>query len=74
LERQLYPDAITRQIIERKASKQGHTYLVINESSKGKEIEEVCEDSPDVGIAVFAQTFIIKAVYLSNLPRLMVST
>lgn len=30
------------------------TYLVINEGSKRKEVEQVCEESPDIGIAVFS--------------------
>jgi len=58
----------------RRQAKERHTYLVIDESSEGKEIEEVGEEPPDIGVAVFTQTFIIKAIYLGNLPGLVVST
>lgn len=50
-----------------------YTYLVVNEGGEGKEIEEVGEESPDIRVSIFAETFIVKTIYLRDLPRLMVS-
>ena len=50
-------------------SKEGRnfTYLVVYESSKGKEVEEVGEEAPDIGVTVFSKAFIVKAIYLGDL-------
>lgn len=48
------------------------THLVINESGEGEEVKEVGEKAPDVGIAVFSETFIIKAINLCDLPGFVV--
>jgi hypothetical protein len=51
----------------------GITYLVINEGGERKEVEQVCEESPDIGVAVFSETFVVKAINLRDLSRLVVS-
>mgnify|MGYP001635523497 CR=1 FL=1 len=48
--------------------------LVFDESSKGKVVEKVGEVFPHVGIAVFAETFVIESVDLCDLSGLVVST
>jgi hypothetical protein len=50
-----------------------YAYLVVNECGEGKEIEEVGEESPDIRVSIFAETFIVKTIHLRDLPRLMVS-
>ena len=47
--------------------------LIVDESSQGEVVEEVCEGFPDVGVPVFAQTFVVEAVDLGDLARLVVS-
>ena len=49
------------------------TYLALNQSSEGEVVEEVGEVSPDVGVAIFAQAFVVEAVHLGDLPRFVVS-
>jgi hypothetical protein len=46
--------------------------LVVNESSEGEIVEEVGEVFPDISIAVFPQTFVVKAVDLGDLSTLVV--
>jgi hypothetical protein len=41
--------------------------LFLYEGSKGKEVEEVGEEAPDIGVAVFSKAFIVKAIYLGDL-------
>jgi len=48
--------------------------LVINEGSEGKVIEEVGEVLPDVGISIFSEALVIKAIDLSDLTGFMIST
>lgn len=48
--------------------------LVFDESSEGKVVEEVGEVFPHVGIAIFAETFVIESVDLCDLSGLVVST
>lgn len=48
--------------------------LVVDESGQGQVVEEVCEILPHIRIAVLSETFIVKAVHLRDLSRLMVST
>jgi hypothetical protein len=48
-------------------------YLVVDESSEGQVIEQICEVFPDVGIAVFSKALVVEAIDLGNLPRLVVS-
>ena len=37
-------------------------YLVLDDSSQGQIIKELCELFPDIGVAVFPQTLIIKSI------------
>lgn len=37
-------------------------YLVLNESSQRQVIKQVCEELPHIGVAIFAQALIIKAI------------
>ena len=48
--------------------------LVFNESGEGKVVEEIGEIFPDIGVAVFAQTFVVKSIDLCNLAGFVVST
>lgn len=48
--------------------------LVIDQGGQGEEIEEVREVLPHVGVAVFAEAFIVEAVDLGDLARLVVSS
>lgn len=49
-------------------------YLILNQSSERKIIEEVGKVLPDIGISVFAQTFVVESVNLSDLTGFMIST
>jgi hypothetical protein len=42
-------------------------YSTINDSSKGKEVEDLTARLPDGGIPVLLLTFLVKAVYLGDL-------
>ncbi len=46
--------------------------LVVDECSEGEIVEEVGEVFPDISIAVFSQTFVVKAIDLGNLSTLVV--
>jgi hypothetical protein len=48
-------------------------YSAINDSSQGEEVEDLTAGLPDGGISVLLLTFLVKAVYLGDLARLMVS-
>ena len=48
--------------------------LVFDEGSEGKVIEEVGEVFPHIGVAVFAETFVIETVDLRDLAGFVVST
>lgn len=47
--------------------------LVLDQGGKRQVIEQVCEVLPDVGIAVFAEAFVVEAVDLGDLAGLVVS-
>ena len=47
--------------------------LVVDERGQGQVVEEIGEEFPHVGVAVFAQAFIVKAVDLSDLARFVVA-
>jgi len=49
-------------------------YLIIDERGEREEVEQVGEVPPYVGVAVFAQTLVVEAVDLRNLPRLVVTS
>ena len=48
--------------------------LVFDECSEREVIEEVGEVFPDIGIAIFPQTFIVEPVHLGDLTGFVVST
>lgn len=48
--------------------------LVVDQGRQGKVIEEVCEVLPDVRVAILSQAFIVKAIDLGDLTRLVVAT
>ena len=48
-------------------------YSAINDSSQGEEVEDLTAGLPDGGVSVLLLTFLVKAVYLSDLARLVVS-
>ena len=49
-------------------------YLIVNQSGQGKIVEEVCEEFPHVRIAVLSEAFVIEAVDLCDLARLVVTS
>lgn len=44
------------------------TDLVIHEGGERKEVKEVCEKFPDVGVAVLPEALVVEAVDLGDLP------
>ena len=51
-----------------------HTeYLIIDHDGQGKEVEHVGEVVPDIGVAVFAVAFGVKAIGLCYTTRLVVA-
>lgn len=48
--------------------------LVVDKGGQGEVVEQVGKVFPDVGVAVFAQAFVVEAVHLGNLSRLVVSS
>ncbi len=50
------------------------SYLSIDQSSKREVVEQVSEVFPNIRIAVFPQTLIVKAVHLSDLSAFVVTT
>ena len=47
--------------------------LVFDEGGEGEEIEKISEVFPDIGIAIFAQAFIVETVDLSDLTGFVVA-
>jgi len=48
--------------------------LVINKGGKREIIEQIGEKLPNIRVAVFPETFIVEAIDLSNLTRLVITT
>ena len=48
-------------------------YLVVYEGRQRQIVKQVGKEFPDVCIAVFSETFIIKAIHLCDLARLVIS-
>lgn len=46
--------------------KRGKTYLIVNQGCEGEEVEQIGEESPDVGISVFSEALVVKAIHLWN--------
>ena len=49
-------------------------YAVIYCRCKWKVVEQISEVLPHVGVAIFAQAFVIEAVHLSDLTRFVISS
>lgn len=49
-------------------------YLVVNDGSKGKVVENLCAVAPHVHTTVLAQAFIVETVHLSDLTTLVVTS
>jgi uncharacterized protein involved in propanediol utilization len=47
--------------------------LVLNQYREGQEIEQIGEELPHVGVAVFAQALVVEAVDLGDLAGLVVA-
>ena len=48
------------------------TDLIINESSERKVVKQISEVSPNICIPIFSQAFIVEAVHLGDLARLVI--
>lgn len=48
--------------------------LVFNQGGQGEVVEEVGENLPHVGVAVFAEALVVEAVNLCDLARLVVAS
>ena len=48
--------------------------LVVNQGSQRQIVKEVREKLPDICIAVFPKTLVVKTIYLCNLTRFVVTT
>jgi hypothetical protein len=48
--------------------------LIVNERGEGEVVEEIGEVFPNVGIAVFSETLVVEAIYLSDLTGFMITT
>lgn len=48
-------------------------YLSINKGGEGQIVEQISEVFPHVGVAVFAQTFIVEAINLGDLTGFVVA-
>lgn len=46
-------------------------HLVLDKSSQRKVIKQVCEELPDIGVAILAQALIIKAVAAEGVHRVL---
>lgn len=52
----------------------GVTHLIFNKSCEWQIVEEISEVSPNVGVAILPQTLVVEAVYLGDLPGLVITT
>lgn len=48
--------------------------LARNQCGHGQEVKETSELEPNIGRAVFAKTFIIKSIHLSDLTRFVIAS
>jgi hypothetical protein len=48
--------------------------LILDDSSQGQIIKELCELFPDVRVPVFPQALIVETIYLGDLSTLVVSS
>lgn len=47
-------------------------HLVIDKCSEGQIVKQICEVLPNIGISIFPQAFVVKAVHLCDLSALVV--
>lgn len=66
------PDIVKGVDARRKTSVETK-YLVVDQGGQRKIVEKVGEELPNVRIAIFSKTLIIKAINLGDLSRLMVT-
>lgn len=66
------PDIVEGVDARRKTSVETK-YLVVDQGGQRKIVEKVGEELPNVRIAIFSKTLIIKAINLGDLSRLMVT-
>jgi hypothetical protein len=50
------------------------THLVIDERSEGQKVEQISEESPNVGVPILAETLVVEPIHLRDLPRFVVPT
>jgi hypothetical protein len=48
--------------------------LIVDQCSQGKVVEEVGEIFPNIGVAVFSETFVVEAIHLGDLAGFVVSS
>lgn len=48
--------------------------LAVNQCGQGKIVEKIGKVFPDIGIAIFPETFIVEAIDLSDLSRFVVTS
>ena len=66
-------DVIKRIDAGRKAAVQTED-LVVDQSGEGEIVKEVCEELPHVCVAVLSEAFIVEAIDLCDLARLVVAS
>lgn len=49
-------------------------YLVVDQRSQREVVEQISEVFPDVGVAVFSETFVVETVHLRNLTRFVITS
>jgi hypothetical protein len=66
------PDVVERVYARRETTVQTED-LVVDQGSERQVVEKVCEVFPDIGVAILAETLVVKAVYLGDLAGLVVA-
>lgn len=67
------PDVVERVNARRETTVQTED-LVVDQGSERQVVEKVCEVFPHIGVAVLAETLVVKAVHLGDLTGLVVAT
>ena len=50
------------------------SHLSVYQGSERQVVKQICEVLPNIGVAILPETFVVEAVHLCDLSRLMVST
>ena len=50
------------------------SHLSIYQGCERQVVKEICEVLPDIGVAILPETFVVEAIHLCDLSRLMVPT